>query len=57
MEEYLQNFSSIKVRLDWFRIPKLIFELVKTTLECDTILDRFRLFYVRFAIRSFISLV
>jgi hypothetical protein len=40
----VQNFSSIDARLDQFHTRKLNFELLKTALESDTVLDRFRLF-------------
>jgi hypothetical protein len=55
--QVVSNFSSIGVRLVQSRIRKLDFELLKTTLSSDTVLGRFRLFGVQFAIRSFFGLV
>jgi hypothetical protein len=53
LSQYVQNFRIIVVRLVKFRIRKLNFELLKSTLESNTCLNRFGLFGVLFAIRLF----
>lgn len=57
LETYLlrcvQNFISIGVCLVQFWIQEQNFVLLKTALVRDTVLDRFGLFGVRFAIRLF----
>jgi hypothetical protein len=49
----MYNFISIEAHLDQFRIRKLNFELLKTKLDSNMVLDRFRLFGIWFVICLF----
>ena len=54
LSKCVQNFNSMDAHLDQlYTRKKLNFELMKTALESDMVLDRFRLFDVHFGVHLF----